>query len=288
VAAVVGTLLALLVFLAIFGIFLSDYLPLWMQDNEESFSATVANQFGNIQDTMGKLYLNSKTGFAVANPVTMQSDSVPVFSQPTQGVLSFLENKQLYTNLTFHLQGSGQWFSQNVTPAGELTMSLPNRYYVPITFSLQDGAVIQAQPGAAQQIMLFSPSVLANSSGQQSSLYITLYAAYGNSTQESYIQTDNVYTSLIGSQQYPGRAGTAVYDNFTTEYSCAWSKYWNSTFSALNATGYPATVSVVPNPSVACSTSAQGGIQMMHVSFSTVTNFMLTVVAYNVDVGVVT
>ncbi|MCI4354935.1 MAG: hypothetical protein L3K06_06175, partial [Thermoplasmata archaeon] len=39
VVAVVGTLLAMLVFFSLFGIFIEQYLPLWMTDNESSFTS---------------------------------------------------------------------------------------------------------------------------------------------------------------------------------------------------------------------------------------------------------
>ncbi len=285
VAAVVGTLLALLVFLAIFGIFLSDYLPLWMQDNEQSLAAQVESQFGGIQNTMGSEYLSSDAGYQAANPVTMQSGGVPVFAQPTQGILSFTGNHQLFTNVSFRLDSStGQAYYQNITTVGDLTMSLPNRYYVPMTFDLQNGGVIEAQSGASQQNMIFAPSVVANSSGGVSTLYMTLFALYGNNSVLN-LPTAVVYTTFLASQQYPGYAGTYVDVNFTTQYPCAWATYWNNTFGYLNSTQYPSTLNVHPNPTQACVPGGTGGVTLMHVSFSAVSHFILSVADFTVSVG---
>ncbi len=287
VAAVVGTLLALLVFLAIFGIFLSDYMPLWMQDNEEALAAQVESQFGGIQNQMSSSYLTAQSGYEAANPVTLQSAGVPVFAQPTQGIVSFQENRQLFTNISFRLDSaSGQAYYQNITSVGELAISLPNRYYVPMTFDLQDGGVIQAQSSASQQNMVFAPSVVANSSGGVSTLYITLFALYGNNSVLN-LPSTAVYTTFVASQQYPGFVGTYVYDNFTTEYGCAWSTYWNNQFNYLNSTGYPtsANLNVYPNPSLDCIPGPSGSLTLVHVRFASVSHFILSVADFTVSLG---
>lgn len=292
VAAVVGTLLALLVFLSIFGIFLTDYLPLWMTDNEETYSVTVANQFGNILNTMSSLYLSGRSGFAVSDPVTTQSSSVPVFAQPTDGVLNFFENPSLYTNFTFFLQGTSSRFSQNLTTTGGLTDNLGDRYFVPITYILQNGAVIQQQSSSSvSQLILFPPSIVANYSGTQASLSLTYFASYGNGTSAVTPGTEQVYVSFDSSQTYPGLAGTPVYLNFTTDYACAWSTYWNSTFASLNSTGFPhpvgRTLHLSPVPAQACSGASQySGLNAIRVYFPAIQYFTLTVASFNIGIGI--
>ncbi len=290
-----GTLLALLVFLSIFGIFVTEYLPLWMTDNESAFGVTVANQFGQIDEEMGSLYLaaqsaNGQSHFAAANPVTMSSASVPIFTQPTYGVLSFSGSAYpatLYANATFDLQGHrGQ--SSVVATSGALQMALKNRYYVPLTYSLEDGAVVSSQ-SASQQSLIFDPSVITNSSGSASTLDLTLFSVYGNTTTATSTGTQQVYTTYITSSTYQGaNSGTPVWLNFTTLNPCAWFQYWHATTAALNNSNFPTHPSVWSNSTAggACSSSnAVNSPKLLSVYFPMITFFNLAVVTFDMAVG---
>lgn len=294
VAAVVGTLLALLVFLSIFGIFLTSYLPLWMTDNESAWAVTVENQFGQIDHTMELLYLENKVNWAAQNPVTMSSASVPVFSQPTVGALSFSASPMIYTNVTFHMLGSSGWQYRNVS-TGTVGMNLGNRYYVPVTLSLEDGAVVLSQ-GANQQSLTFQPSYVANFSGTHSNLYLTLFATYGNNSVLNQQGTAEVYTTYSTSQAYSGvQGGTPVYLNLSTYYPCAWYSYWNQSNTNLNQSGFPTHPTVHAHQTVtplsptfnACSSSVTTPRSpvLISVYFPMITYFSLAVVTYDMAVG---
>jgi hypothetical protein len=288
----VGTLLALLVFLSIFGIFLTEYVPLWMTDNEESFSNSVASQFGAIKQTMDSLYVSGKTSFAVANPVSMASNGVPVFAQPTQGILGFSEPSYLYTNVSFILGGTSHWFWQNFS-TGMIQDRLGDRYYVPLTYALEGDSVIQSQ-SAYQQTVLFQPSVIANQSGARPSLYLTMFSMTGNNTNGATTSTGlaEVYTTYMSSQTYTGAYNTRVFLNFTTYYPCAWSNSWNKTSVTLNTSGYRfgPNVHPLPGPNAypvgACSNNLVQYPEKLQISFTPVSTFVLTVVYFQVNIGV--
>jgi hypothetical protein len=296
VAAVVGTLLALLVFLSIFGIFVTEYVPLWMTDNEEAFSNTIASQFGAIKQTMDTLYVSGKTNFAVANPVAMASNGVPVFAQPTEGVLTFTQASALYTNVTFRLGGSTGWFKQNFS-SGTVRDQLGDRYYVPMAYSIEGDSVVQTQT-PNQQLVLFQPSIIANYSGAyegpRTSLFMTLFSIVGNSSSTSTASTGvaEVYTTYLSSQSYSGAFRTPVFMNFSTYNPCAWSTSWNHTSISLNNSGYSSAPNVHPLPSSihyplgACSSIPPSTPLPIRLYFPPVATFVLTVVTFQVNVGV--
>jgi hypothetical protein len=292
VAAVIGTLLALLVFLSIFGIFISEYVPLWMTDNEEQFSNTVAGQFGAIKQTMDSLYVSGKTNFAVANPVAMSSNGIPVFAQPTQGMLTFTESHALYTNVSFKLSGTSAWYNENFS-TGTIQDVLADRYYVPMTYGLEGDSVIQSQT-ASQQLVLFQPSIIANQSGLRDQLVMTLFSLIGNtsSTQAVSGAVAEVYTTYLSSQTYAGSYLTPVYMNFSTYYPCAWSTAWNKTATNLAAAGYASAPTLHPMPykaaypNGACSYNPVPTPLKIRLYFPPVTTFLFTVVTFQVNTGV--
>ncbi len=164
VVAVIGTLLALLVFFALFGVFLTQYLPLWMNENEVTFTDQAETSMAQLKSDIDlQAALQAPPVFQTA--FTMNSQGVPLIAQPTVGVLSFIPfTPGVFANVTMNPgPGDGHQFSQNVT-LGTVTMYLPNRYYSAQTFSFEDDAVVQAQTDLTQ-ILAFPPTMTVNQSG---------------------------------------------------------------------------------------------------------------------------
>lgn len=215
VVAVIGTLLALLVFFAIFGLFLTQYLPLWMTDNESQFTNEAATSFAQLKAYADSQYLVG--GPAVyGTPFQLSSGSVPLLAQPTQSTLAFLpatcpggfytkgtgagqtETPSLwgqpvnpkfcvFQNITLNYgPGGSGYFTQHVAE-GVLEMQLPNRYYSAQTFYFEDDAVIQSQSGTGE-IMTVPPvfnvtTVGSISSGNSNTTLTTSFLQlYGNAS----------------------------------------------------------------------------------------------------------
>ena len=71
------------------AIFLTQYVPLWMSDNEAQFTANAAASFGLLKSSIDSQYvLGAPQTYGL--PVQISSDSVPLLAQPTQGTLTFL------------------------------------------------------------------------------------------------------------------------------------------------------------------------------------------------------
>ena len=90
VVAVIGTLLALLVFFTLFGIFLTQYLPLWMTDNESQFTAQAATVRPVQVECRQPVQFSPSGPQTLGTPFVVSSQGVPLLAQPTQATLIFL------------------------------------------------------------------------------------------------------------------------------------------------------------------------------------------------------
>jgi hypothetical protein len=264
VVAVVGTLLSLLVFFALFGIFLTQYMPLWMNDNEAAFTNAAATSFIEFKsgiDTQYALGLPPTVGTAF----TISSAGVPLLAQPTEGTITFLPSQCPAVNgASFYSPGvagaTSANYGQPVNPAycvfenqslsigpggsgpfyqkvatGILQMTLPNRYYSPVSFFFEDDGIVQSQAGGFQVMAYAPPFTVTNVSGN-ASVASSFLQLTGNSTSVIGQGTEEVYSHLRFTQQVAshGRPISATNPtlrpfNYTfevgTQFPCAWSKF---------------------------------------------------------------
>lgn len=290
VAAVIGTLLALLVFMTLFGIFLTQFLPIWMLDNESAEANLVASQVAQVKSCEDQLALVGGVGGTrtCTAPISMQSAGVPIFGTPTQATLSFAEVPQLFSNVTFNATGALNICDPQVpvtaqstlcfnNTAGAVSVSLPDRYYVPVTYVLSLGAVVSTQGGASQN-MLFQPDIEVSQPGAPTQIVMTLYMLEGTPTSLSSVGTSEVYTTYESYQNYTG-IDTNVNFTFATNYPCAWEQYLAFEFKGSGVTPFYS-----PQNCPTGVTSAN--YYLMHVLFPSVSLFTLTVVWFDVEMGI--
>jgi hypothetical protein len=273
VVAVIGTLLALLVFFALFGIFLTQYVPLWMTDNEAAFSANAQASFAQIKSGMDAQYVLGGPQ-SYGTPVAISSDGIPLLAQPTQGSLVFLPQNcpapasKSYTYPSgFYTKGStgatAANYGQPVNPAyctfmnftettgpggsgkfsqavmtGVLEFMLPNRYYSAQTFYLEDDAVIQSQ-GGGNSVMSVPPPINITNVGGNTTIWGSLLQLYGNSSSVIGTGTEPVYTHLRYTQLVTSNGalgaspGTFVPFTFDFEMGTQYPCAWGSFFNNL-------------------------------------------------------
>ena len=282
VVAVVGTLLAMLVFFSLFGVFISEYLPLWMNDNESQFTAQTQTSFANLKSNMD--LQTALQGPAVyATPFQMSSEGVPVLAQPTAGILNFVPNTPgVFVNVTMNPgPGGASSFYQNFS-LGTLTMSLPNRYFSPQYFDFEDDAVIQTQ-SSTQQLMLYPPGLALNASGTSYGVTLSLVQMLGNATQAVSTGTEEVYSHFLFSQAFtsaPSSGTVAGKLVLGTHYSCAWTRFLQTEFAAAGLGAH-----AVVSPSK-CVTSNVGGAENLVVTFTGLASFTLVLAEFGINVGV--
>jgi hypothetical protein len=218
VAAVVGTLLAMLVFFALFGVFLTQYLPLWMTDNESQFSSQVEGAFAQLKSDIDTQYVLGAPP-TYGEPFPLSSQSVPLLSQPTEGVLSlgppscaagFNPNgtpvapaacafERISLNVSSSTPTTQNHPYINAEASSVLSMSLPNRYYTPETYYLEDDALVEVQPGG-HQILAIPPPLNATDAAGNLSISASFLVMYGSPQTVVGQGSENVYSGLLFSQ----------------------------------------------------------------------------------------
>ena len=239
--AVVGTLLSLLVFLSLFGTFLTFYLPLWMSDNEANFTSGVTASLAQLQSNM-ELQAEQGSPPILSTPFTMSSDAVPLLAVPTTGTLAFLPRTpgaSVSLSIPNFLTANSPYVQTFGGTLGTMLVSLPNRYYAPESFQLEDGAVIQTQ-GDTNQLIAYPPVFSILKTGTALSLTMELVQMYGNATRITSPGTIEVYSQLLGSTQTlknnNSAAVASLFLNVTTHYPCAWTNFFTQTRHVANLT----------------------------------------------------
>ena len=271
VVAVIGTLLALLVFFALFGIFLTQYVPVWMTDNEAYFTAQAATSFAQF-----KSEIDSQSALGgpqtYGTPFTLSSAAVPLISQPTEGTLDFIPNTCPYgffnavnigakhetaaylgtpivptycvfENVTESYGPGGIVNYAQSVPAGVLEFLLPNRYYTAETFYFEEDAVIQSQ-STGYQIMSIPPPMNFTQVGTNTSVSGSFVTLYGNASSVVGQGSEEVYSHLryastvTSNGALVGGVQTPLTFTFTigTQWPCAWSTYL---YHLLTTSGLP-------------------------------------------------
>ena len=254
----IGTLLALLVFFALFGIFLTQYVPLWMTDNESGFTSQAASSFAQFKSDVDSQYVLDAPPVLGA-PFVISSQGIPLIAQPTEGVLNFLPQTCPGGFYAPGIMGAttsnyGQpvdpsfciFENQTIKPAfgghnslsfsvttGILQMLLPNRYFTSESFVYEADGVIQLQSGG-YQIMAYAPPLNMTRLAGNTTVSSSFLQLYGNATTVSGQGTEEVYSHLKFAQQlsYNGYNATSHVlrpFNYTfeigTQYPCAWSSF---------------------------------------------------------------
>jgi hypothetical protein len=284
VVAVIGTLLALLVFFALFGIFLTQYLPLWMNENEVAFTQQAETSMAELKSNID-LQAALQSPPIYQTPFTMNSQGVPLIAQGTVGVLSFIPfTPGVFANVSMNPgPGNGHAFFQNIS-LGTVSMYLPNRYYSPQTFSFEDDAVVQAQTDRTQ-ILAFPPTMSVNQTGGAIAVTMSLVQLLGNASQVITTGTQEVSSHFIFSQVYSsngtGLPGTlAASYTIGTHYPCAWATYLNSllTGSKIGSSHYTLSPST-------CVPSG-GSVTDVRLTFTGISTLTLVFSEFNLVTGV--
>ena len=274
----IGTLLSLLVFFALFGIFLTQYLPLWMADNEAQFTNAAATSFLSYKSQIDQQYALGGPPI-LGTPFTISSAGVPLLAQPTEAALSFIPqtcpNPTGYT-VSFYAKGvtgaSSANYGQPVNPAfcvfenqtlsvgpggsgqytqrvasGVLQMQLPNRYYTSETFYYEDDGVVQSQLGG-YQVMAFAPPLNVTRASGNTSVSSSFLFLTGNSTSVIGQGSEEIYSHLLFSQlvtsngvSVPGNPSHTPFSytfEIGTQYPCAWSGFLVSQLSGIPTSQY--------------------------------------------------
>lgn len=252
VAATVGTIMALLVFLAFMGIFTNQFVPVWMADNENTHMSEAIQQFVTLKsqiDSGISHYANSLVAPApIFVPVMLSSPGIPVFAAGTAGVLTLspeMDGMRPMFNITYTYTS----ITNNVTytytldhtndgySGGYLELYCPNRYYVEESLVYEAGAIILNQTDgefiiAGLQLSVRNLGTTANPSRVMQITQVTVTGdnktvggtgAKGVSAELTYANTIPYENAAVG--------GSQLMIEIWTTHGNAWAQYFNRALS---------------------------------------------------------
>jgi hypothetical protein len=234
VASTVGTIMALLVFLAFFGLFTNTYIPIWMLDNERGHMNEVMNEFGEFKARIDSLIINHQTtgltSISMYTPITLGAEGVPIFASPTMGQLNYNPSgtsNSSSVSIDFAYDTGGGTVSVNNTGGGKLELYAPNRYYVQQWVAYENGALMVKQVDGQTIRALPSIDVSKMASGDVNLTFtqidfIGLNSSYsGTGTAGVTVQLDYLDYQYYG----PSQIQEQVRITLETAYNSSWVSY---------------------------------------------------------------
>ena len=245
VAATIGTIMSLLVFLTAFGMFTNQFVPVWMSDNESTHMSQVVQQFTTIKSSIDIAISNSANSRIAPTPVfvpiTLSSASIPVFASATAGILQFLPDGSK-TRPTFNLTYAGVAAGGGSNPldktndgktGGSLELWCPNRYFVEQRLIYENGAVILNQTDG--EFIIAGPQFLVKNLGTTVTpnrvLQITQVSLQGSNVTIGGTGSKGVSAKLqfADTKTYNNSAGPSFTIIFNSNHGKAWERFFNST-----------------------------------------------------------
>lgn len=250
VAATVGTIMALLVFLTFFGMFTNQFVPVWMSDNESEHMAQVTQQFTAFKSQIDITISNSANSLIapapIFVPITLSSDGIPVFAAGTAGILSFMPtgpNFVPWFNVTYTYKSETTGQSMVLGPSNDgksggcLDLYCPNRYYVEQHLVFENGAVIVNQTDG--EFVIAGPQFLVRNLGTAANpmrvVMLTQASMFGSNVTIGGTGSKGVNAELMysGTTPYTNNDGSSLEIEIFTEHGWAWYNYF---VSRLNGT----------------------------------------------------
>jgi hypothetical protein len=241
VASVIGTIMALLIFLTFMSMFVNTYIPIWMKENERLHMNEVQNQMGEVKGKIDNLIVNAQvTGTSMVNtyePITMGADGIPLFASATAGAIILKPSGTSTTGIQtiFNTTANGVTTKVDQTGGGKLEFYAPNRYYVGQWLAYENGAMIVKQD--VGEAMKATPSLEITKAGGVFNIVFTQIDIVG--TNSSMVGTGvagvNINLIYLDTQKYTEPVGhNTTVIKITTVYHEAFMDFMNKTMKAAD------------------------------------------------------
>jgi hypothetical protein len=251
VASTVGTIMALMVFLAFLSMFTNQYVPVWMEENESSHMNIAYGQISNLKNAIDMQILvgtlQGSSPVSIYTPMTLGANGIPIFASGTPGYLG-VYNDYHYNNISFSFDvgGSGPIILDYQSPqpgstiGGTVVLDVPNRYYVPQTLIYENDAIILKQPDG-EYMKSNSQLIIQKSAGNKFVLKYTqidlrgddnTYVGYGTRGIQTILKSVSSTTFSNISSVNEANVTTNLTIDHTTRYETAWYNSLNQTMSS--------------------------------------------------------
>ena len=226
-AGVVAVMLAILVVIMLVTMVTSVWMPVWMEKRESNQIRQVTSDFGNIKATIDNQILQGDTTFSVANPVTLGTEGFSAFGSDSSGTFSI--NHFRDDALEYYCNVRNTTGDVNVTCTGGMKYQSNNKYYVDQEIAYENGAIILDQGGG--EVIRIGPQFTIEKFGPVVKVDFVFITISGIETSIQGTSTILFQTQLVtytdASHRFVDPDTLTV--TMITEYTTAWSRYFNNT-----------------------------------------------------------
>ncbi len=235
--------MALMVFMAFLSMFTSQYVPVWMEENEASHMSEAYGQFAALKQAVDMQILagtiQGTSPVQMFSPIKLGAAGIPMFASPTPGTLSIYRSAS-YDNVSFSFNTSVSIINFPSNTSGTIKLKADNRYYIEQELAYENDALIIKQPDG--QYMKATPGLIITPSG---GLYLisytqvdlrgddTDYIGFGTRAVSTMMKstTTTTFTNLTNVSSPGNPAYPYLYINHTGYYERAWNASLNQTLS---------------------------------------------------------
>jgi hypothetical protein len=230
IAATVGTIMTILVFVLVLSFYTMYYVPVYMKDVESRHMTEISNDFMMLKSTIDLQIMKNDRSIVMYTPIKLGSDRIPVFTESTSGAIAL--NTEGGSIEVKSSDGRCSYKSN-----GNIVFSANNRYLATQSFIYEGGAIIISQP-EGEVVRVGLPIITINKSNSVS-MKITLTSLAGINESVAGIDVWSVKTTLLGKETYGyywDAVAVNITINITSEFSTAWERFFNNTLG--EALGY--------------------------------------------------
>lgn len=239
VAATIGTIMSLMVFLTFMGMFTNQFVPVWMSDNESAHMANVVTQMVGFKADIDGLvadYSNSLLAPApIVSPITLHATGIPIFAEPTAGILVFTHetsSSMPCLNVSYVDDDYTLDPTTGGHAGGHVYLYAPNRYYVEQYLIYEAGAVILNQTDG--EFIISGPQFSVSDVSGNRVVKLTQVSLYGPNKTVGGTGTKSINAEMLyaDTTTFRADAGADLTISVLTPHGTAWMSYFNR---ALNS-----------------------------------------------------
>ncbi len=247
VASAIGTMLAILVLLALLTMVTTSWAPEWTKSKESEHLRVVEGQFANMKALMDQLGLSDNTDTVVSTPITLGSEGVPLFSSDSSGTISLLSPYNNNYN-TFAVSNSTGRYVR--VAYGSMAYESHNNEYVDQKFIYESGAIIIQQIDG--EVLVTGPGFVIQNLTSGIKVSVTLVSIYSDGQEYTGVGTVAVNCRLVQEKILTTKTWSpteTIYINLTSTVYEAWYDYFQVAIPGQGVASGDYDISVDPSQS---------------------------------------
>jgi hypothetical protein len=224
VASSIGTMLAVLVILALLTIVSTSWAPEWTKEKEAEHMRQVEAQFSNMKALMDQLILSDNAETVVSTPLTLGSQGTPLFAGDAKGTVSLLSTQADGYNTFTVVNSTGKL---ERVAYGSIMYGSENSEYLDQSFIYECGAIIVHQNDG--ELVTTGPALIIQNNSGKLSIAITLISVYSDGSSYTGSGTVGVQCRLVKGTIATTRSwdpSETIRMNVTTKAYEAWYEYF--------------------------------------------------------------